>query len=153
MTDCCNNRVQILDGNLKYKRHISYHSMVKPCDVKLTPDEVYVLGDSQEQSTHCFQIFTFMGEKIRSTILNGIPDGVRCHGFCINTDRNVIVIDDATSQIKFFTKEGNLFETINTLSGTSSECEHPFGVAWIGKRKLVVISGDFWHSLEIYYCI
>ena len=153
VTDCRNNRVQILDGNLKYKRHISHHSMLKPCDVKLTPDEVYVLGDNQEQSTYCIYIFTHMGEKLRSTILNGIPYGVRCRGFCIDPYGNIIIIDNATQQIKFFTKEGNLFETMNTFSGTSSECGHPFGVAWIGKQKLVVISGDFWHSLEIYYCI
>ena len=153
VTDCRNNRVQILDGNLKYKRHISHHSMLKPCDVKLTSDEVYVLGDSPEQSTNCFHIFTLMGEKIQSTFLNGIPNGVRCREFCVDNHGNIIITDNATHQIKFFTKEGNLFETMDTFSGTLSECEHPFGVAWIGKQKLVVISGDFWHSLEMYYFI
>ena len=33
-----NNLVQILDGNLEHKSHISHHSMLKPRDVKLTPD-------------------------------------------------------------------------------------------------------------------
>ena len=99
VADFGNNRMQILDGNLQYKRHISHHSMLRPCDVKLRPDEVYVFGDSPEESTHCIHIFTRMGEKIRSIILNGIPNTMQYRGFCLDTYGNVIIIDYANSQI------------------------------------------------------
>ena len=149
VADFGNDRVQILDGNLQYKRHISHHSMLKPCDVKLTPDEVYVLGVSPEQCTYCIHIFTHMGEKLRSVVLNGIPNSVRCRGFCIDTYGNIIIIDSGNSQIKFFTKEGNVFEKLDSFGGGSSK--PLFGVAWMGKQKLVVISGDYYYSLEVYF--
>ena len=104
VADYGNNRVQILNGNFQYKRHISHHSMLKPFDVKLTPDEVYVLGESPEQSTHCIHIFTLMGEKLQSIILTGIPNSMHCRGLCVDTCGNVIIIDSTTSQIKLFAK-------------------------------------------------
>ena len=44
--DSYNHRVQVLDNDLHYQRHISHHSMRQPRDVKLTPEEVYVLSSS-----------------------------------------------------------------------------------------------------------
>ena len=144
ITDFGNNRVQILDSNLQYKRHISHHSMLKPCDVKLTPDEGYVLGDSLEQSSNCMHIFTHMGEKLRFVILNWIPNRLRCRGFCVDTFKKAIVIENATPQVKFFTKGGNLFETMNILGDT-------IGVAWMTNQKLVILSRySFDNILEIY---
>ena len=148
VADFGNDRVQILDVNLQYKRHISHHSMLKPCDVKLTPDEVYVFGDFPEQSTYCIHIFTHMGEIIRSVVLNEIPNSVRCRGFCIDTYRNIIIIDSGNSHIKFFTKEGNVFGKLESFGGGSFNLL--FGVAWMGEHKLVVISGDYYCDLEIY---
>ena len=145
--DYSNYHIKILDGNLIYKRHISHYSMLKPCGVKLISDEVYVLGDCPKQSYYCFHIFTHMGEKLRSTFFNGIPNGVRCRGFCVDNHGNIAVTDHNTQQIKFFTKEGNIFETMNTLSGSSDKSVYPFGIAWIGKKKLVVVSRNMF---EIY---
>ena len=151
VADFGNNRVQILDGNLQYKRHISHHSMLRPCDVKLIPDEIYVLGDSPEQSTHCIHIFTHMGEKLRSIVLNGIPNSVRCRGFCIDTFGDVIIIDNASHQIKFFTKEGNLFETMNIFSNETGCLDEIIGVAWMTNQKLVVLRKEStFKRLEIY---
>ena len=150
VADFGNNRVQILDCNLQYKRHISHHSMLKPCDIKLTPDEVYVLGDSPEQSTHYIHVFTHMGDKLRSVILNGIPNSMRCSSFCVDTCGNIIIIDDVTSQIKFFAKEENLCETMAITGRFSSEYKHPIGVAWMINQKLVVLSKYFNDILEIY---
>ena len=151
VADFGNNRVQILDRKLQYKRHISHHSMVKPSHVKLSLDEVYVLGDSPEQSTHCIHTFTHMGEKLRSVILNGIPNCMRCRGFCIDTGGNVIITDDATSQIKFFTKEGNLFQTMDTFGKIAGSSEVLIGVAWMTNHKLIVLSTHICNRLEIYY--
>ena len=139
VADFGNNRVQILDGNLQYKRHIFHYSMLNPCYLKLVADEVYVSGDSPEQSTNCIHIFTHMGEKLRSVILNVIPNSVRCRGFCIDTYGNVIITDNATHQIKFFTKEGNLFKTMDTFSMEARFMDEIIGVAWMANQKLVVL--------------
>ena len=95
VADFGNNRIQILDDNLQYKRHISHHSMLKPCNIKLTPaDEVYVLGFDFD-SIH---VFTHMGKKLQSVILDGIPNSMRYRGFCVDTFGNIIIIDDTTSK-------------------------------------------------------
>ena len=146
VADFANNRVQILDGNLQYKRHISHHSMLKPCDVKLTPDEVYVLGDSPEQSTHCIYIFTHMGEKLRSFILNVKPYSLS-YGFCVDTYGNVVIFESGNSQIKFFTKVGILFQTMDTVPDISGYYKSLAGVAWMTNQKLVVVSENMF---EIY---
>ena len=44
VADCWNNRVQIRDRDLYYERQISDHSLYHPVDVKLMPEEVYVLA-------------------------------------------------------------------------------------------------------------
>ena len=62
VADCGNNRVQILDSNFQYKRHISHHSMVNPCYLKLTSDKVYVI-DLPNPPTYRINIFTHMGDK------------------------------------------------------------------------------------------
>ena len=148
VADFGDNRVQILDCSLQYKRHISHHSMLKPCDVKLTPDEVYVLGDGPWKSTNCIHIFTYMGEKLRSIFLNVFPKRMQCRQFCVDTCGNVIVIDDATQQIRFFTKGGDLFETMDTFGGIPDQL---IGVAWMNKHKLVAVSSkSVWTRLEIY---
>ena len=150
VADFGNNRVQILDCNLQYKRHISHHSMLKPCDIKLTPDEVYVLGDSPEQSTYCIHIFTHMGEKLRSVVLNGIPNSMQSRGFCVDTCGNVLIMDDVTYQFKLFTKEGN-FEGMYRFGGENN-FKGLKKVAWMTKQKLVVIAGCYCGLLRIYYC-
>ena len=147
VADFINNRVQILDGNFQYKRHISHHSMLKPCDVKLTSDEVYVLGYSPELSTYCIHIFTHMGEKIHSFILNVKPQYSLSYGFCVDTYGNVVIFESGNSQIKFFTKEGILFQTMDTIPDISGYYKSLDGVAWMTNQKLVVVSKNM---LEIY---
>ena len=43
VADCINHRIQILDDSLHFQREITHQTMQYPYDVKLTPDEVYVL--------------------------------------------------------------------------------------------------------------
>ena len=69
VTDLCRHRIQILDGDLNYKRQISHYSMVLPCDVKLTADEVFVLCLNPLHSRYCILVFSQIGFKLRSIIL------------------------------------------------------------------------------------
>ena len=124
--------------------------MLNPRDVKPTPDEVYVLEVGPEQSIQRIHIFTNMGEKLRSFLLDTIPNSVRCWGFCIDTYGNVIAIDNATHQIKFFTREGNLFQTMDTTTTIRYHFKHLIGLAWMSNQKLIVLSKSFRNRLEIF---
>ena len=43
VADSNNHRIQVLDNSLRIQRRITHETMIEPCDIKLTPDEVYVL--------------------------------------------------------------------------------------------------------------
>ena len=68
VADCNNNRIQILDDSLHFQREITHKAMKQPNDVKLTPDEVYVLCGISP----CILVFSHEGEKIRQLITRGM---------------------------------------------------------------------------------
>ena len=86
VADCDNNRIQILDDSLHFQRFITHQTMKLPVDVKLTPDEVYVLcWDSP-----CILVFFHAGEKIRSLFTWGTGMQIgRAFFFCL--DRKQII--------------------------------------------------------------
>ena len=106
VTDRINNRVQILDSELHYQRHISHLSMKLPIDVKLTPDEVFVLC----QCSPCLKVFSYTGDLIRSLFTHGSirMQVINPIFFCLDTDGNLLLCDCEDHQIKIFSKEGIL---------------------------------------------
>ena len=60
VADFYNNRVQILDGNLHYQRHLSLDSSTLSRDIKLTQDEVYILCRRFQfiPSSPCIKVFS-----------------------------------------------------------------------------------------------
>ena len=91
VTDCNNNRVQILSEGLHYQRHISHHSMTRPYDIKLTDFEVCVLT----ANSPCVHIFKYSGEKIRS-LIKSRDIGMHIfysYSFCLDADKNFIISD------------------------------------------------------------
>ena len=104
VTDRNNSRVQILNSKLHYQRHISHHSMRYPCDVKLTPDEVYILCETSPY----VEVFSYTGDLKRSLITSGDPAMLRIHPFffCLDADGHLLLTDNSDHQIKIFSKEG-----------------------------------------------
>ena len=68
VADTHNNRIQILDSYLRFKRRIYHESIRYPCDVKLTLNEVYILAEDGYRGV---RVFTYAGEWIRSLITVG----------------------------------------------------------------------------------
>ena len=62
VADCSNHRIQILDDSLHFQREITHRTMEHPRDVKVTPDEVYVLC----AVSPCILVFSHAGEKYDS---------------------------------------------------------------------------------------
>ena len=110
VADRDNNRVQILNSDLHYQRHISHHSMTHPSDVKLTTDEVFVLC----QSFPCVNVFSYIGDLIRSLITRGSSIGIRASPsfLCLDADGHLLLSENITGWIKIFSKEGTLLHTL-----------------------------------------
>ena len=149
VADRNNHRIQILDSDLFYQRHISHHSLKRPCDVQLTPNEVYTLSDI---NSPCIHLFTKAGEIIRSLITSGYDLGMQVNHpsfFCLDSDGNLFISDRIADQIKIFSKDGALLQTIGERGHEVGMFKYPCGIALIN-LKLVVVSLNPKCGLQIF---
>ena len=147
VTDYNNNRIQILNSDLYYLRHISHLSMLRPRDIKLTPVEVFVLC----QSSPCVSVFSYSGDLLRSLITRGIGMQVRDPlFFSLDSDCNLLLSDTSSSQIEIFSKEATLLHTLGRQGHEVGMLHYPHGVALTNKQTLVVVSRNKDYGLQIY---
>ena len=145
-TDHCKDRIQITDSSLQYQRSISHHSMSKPCDIKLTPNEVYVLSD---RDNPCVHVFTYTGEKIRSLITHGIGLQVTNPTFlCLDTNNNLFVSD--LLKVRIFSKVGTLLHTLGGQGQEVGKFGYLGGIVQTNNLKLVVVSWNTNYRLQIF---
>ena len=158
VTDSNRHCVQILDGDLNYKRQISHYSMRWPCDVKLNADEIFVLCLNPLHSRYCILVFNQMGFRLRSIILRGLNIFSLKHFFpypvlCLDSFGSFIISDSKTHEVKFFTKEGTLFQKLGEFGEYPGLFCHITGLTLTANHKLIVVShyGDF--RLQIFSCV
>ena len=151
IADCSNNRIQILDAFLHFQREITYQSMQSPRDVKVTPDEVYVLCND----SRCILVFSHAGEKIRSLITWGYEIGVQigaANFFFLDRKQNLLFSDWLNHQIRIFSKEGTHIHTIGEPGHEVGMFYNPKGIALTKNLKLVNVSSNLNCSLQIFSC-
>ena len=148
VADFCNNRIQIFDSNLHYQRHISHHSLRKPLDVKLTPEEVFVLCETSP----CIIVFSLTGDLTRSLILHSDIGMQDCNPsfFCLDANCNLLLSDRLNLQTRIFSKEGTLLYTFGQFGHKVGISLLPQGIAITNNLKLVIVSRNIYYSLQIY---
>ena len=143
------NRVQIIDDSLHMKRAITHQTMRNPLDVKLTPDEVYVLC----VGSPCILVFSHAGEKKRSLITQGMGMKIgSAFFFCLDTDRNLLFCDWENHQVRIFTKEGTHLCSIGQPGDKVGMFYFPRGIVLTKTRKLAIVSHNNNYSLQIFSC-
>ena len=149
VADCQNNRIQILDDSLHFQRLITHLAMKSPCDVKLTPDEVYVLC----RYSPCILVFSHAGEKIRSLITRGIGLQIgSADFFCLDIKQNLLISDFQDNQIRIYSKEGTHLHTIGELGHEVGMFHCPKGIVLTKNLKLIILSWNNNYRLQIYSC-
>ena len=154
VADFFNNRVQILNCNLHYQRHLSHHSLRRPRDIKLTQDEVYILCNKYpsryRDSCPCIKVFSYCGVLIRSlnTCKRNYCDINRPFFFCLDANSNLLFSDD--SQIRIFSKEGTLLHTLGESGHGVGMFQDFGGIALTENRKLIVVSLKDNYRLQIF---
>ena len=147
VTDRNNDRLQILDSDLHYQRHISHHSMKLPIDVKLAQDEVYILSKT---SPHV-KVFSFTGDLIRSLVT---APSYRMHVdtpfFCLDANSNLLLCDHLEHQIKIFSNEGALLHTLGNYGHEVGMFVYPKGITLSNNQKLIIVSQNRNYSLQIF---
>ena len=143
IADRDNNRIQILDSSLHPIREVTHPSMYKPCDVKLTTDEMYVLSRSIPP---CVHVFNHTGHKIRSLTC----EGAQPFFFCLDTKKNLFISDWKSQQIKIFSNEGALLHTIGKPGNRVGKFSGIHGLALTSNLKLVTVSWNCNYRLQIF---
>ena len=150
VADSRNNRIQILDDSLHFQRSITHQTMQHPYDVKLTPDEVFVLCPVSP----CVLVFSHAGEKIRSLVTRGGMAGQigSANFFCLDKKQNLLISDVWNNQVRIFSKEGTHLHSIGQPVQQAGMLFCPQGIVLTKNLKLVIVSWNINYALQIYSC-
>ena len=140
VADRSNHRIQILDDSLHFQREITHQRMQYPCDVKLTPDEVYVLCNNRY-----IYVLTYTGNMIRSFNIQPGYNFLITYFFCLDAEQNIIV-RDWYNNIRIQTKEGTLLHNIQKPQDSG----YLKGIALTKNLKIVTVYNDAPNQLTIY---
>ena len=148
VADWNNHRIQILDDSLHFQRFITHGTMKQPRDVKLTPDEVYVLYDDSP----CILVFSYAGKKIRSLITRGYGMQIGSpRFFCLDRKHNLLISDWNNRQVRIFSKEGTHLHKIGEHGHLIGMFNYLNGIVLTENLKLIIVSNDI-NGLQIFYC-
>ena len=149
VADCRNNRIKILDDSLHFQREITHQTMEYPLDVKLTPDEVYVLCNVSP----CILVFSHAGEKIRQLITGGMGMQIGlAYFFCLDRKQNLLISDWSNEEVRIFSKEGAHLHTIGEHGQGIGMFALPRGIVLTKNLKLIVVSHNTDYKLQIFSC-
>ena len=157
VAEVSNHRIQILDDSLHFQRFITHQTMKCPYDVKLTPDEVYVLCECSPS----ILVFSHAGEKIRSLITQatGMQIGMltrmqigTAYYFCLDRKQNLLISDWDNHEVRIFSKEGTHLHTIGKKGHGVGMFRSPQGIVLTKNLKLIIVSINKNYRLQIYSC-
>ena len=107
VADYFNNRIAVLNSELKLVREIGKGKLVCPSDVKINKNNIFVADNSKINNMH---IFTESGVIIRSFIKLDKRTGLIY--LCLDLYNNIIVSDYSSKSIQIYTTNGELIHKI-----------------------------------------
>ena len=127
VADHNNNRIAVLNLELKLVREIGKGKLKFPHDVKINNNNIFVADKNKINNIH---IFTKSGDKIRSFIK--LDNGTGYVYFCLDLNNNIIISDFVNKSIQIFTIEGELMHKIVCKS-------YPAGIAVDDNNNIIFV--------------
>ncbi|KAI6661914.1 E3 ubiquitin-protein ligase TRIM71-like [Oopsacas minuta] len=115
VADSSNNRIAVLSSDLEYIREIGKDKLIKPCDVKINNNNIFVADNNEINNIH---IFSKSGDLLKSFIK--LENGRGYISLCFDLYNNIIISDYMGKSINIFTKDGQLIHKI--------KCNYPTGI-------------------------
>ena len=150
VVDFFDNRVVVMDCELRFKHSIQHFTMTYPCDVKTLNDEVYVLSSEDDPCLHVFHKF---GSKLRSLITRGEGSDFQVEKgscFCLDKQNNILIGDYMAKRIKVFSPAGILLHTLGGSQDEDKEIQ-PRGIIVTLNNRIVCSSEYTKFRLHIFY--
>ena len=139
VADRGNDRIVVMNTDLKHKRYIKHQTMTRPIDVKVNNNKLYVLS---YQDSPCLHVFSLSGEKISSLItldVKGNAQVIRCYSFCFNKKQNIFMSDNGAGNIKVFSQEGALLHSLGDTQDRDKTIK-PHGITLTDSNNIVCTS-------------
>ena len=130
VADCGNNRIAILNSELKLVRKIGKDKLRYPLDVKINKNTIFVADNNEINNIH---IFTKSGDIIRSFIK--LENGTVFNRFCFDLNNNIIVSDSINKLVQIYTINGELIHKIVCN-------DHPRGIAVDDNNNIICACYD-----------
>ena len=135
--DTENNRLQVFDNDLQFKRVFVQGKVKHPDDVKVRDMQVYVL----DKSDPCLHIFSLGEISIANIISQGPGRDVESSFFFTLDSSGCIVLGDHDRHcLKVFTPSGKLARCIGRPNSKTGEFCLPLGVAYSQDDQMAVVS-------------
>ena len=148
IADWGNNRICIHDPDLDHLRNITHPSLLRPRDVKVSHDRLYVLCPHYNP---CMLVLTLDGDELHSLITCGEGmDVLDPEFFCLDLLNNFVISDWSSHSIRVFSPEGNLLHTIGREGHQQGMFSYPKGVAVTPNARLVCVSWNKNYGLQIF---
>ena len=130
VADYNNNRIAVLNSELKLVREIGKGKLVHPRDVKINKNNIFVADNNKINNIH---IFTESGVIIRSFIK--LDKGTGYIYLCLNFNNNIIVSDSSSNSIQIYTISGELIHRIVCKN-------YPNGIAVDNNNNIICVCED-----------
>ena len=149
VADCSNNRIVVMNTDLKHKRYIKHQTMTSPVDVKVNNNKLYVLS---YHDSPCLHVFSLTGEKISSLITSDIWGNYQvrqCYSFCFDKKQNILMADYTAGNIKVFSQEGALLHSLGDTQDRDKTIK-PYGITLTDSNNIICTSPDTKFRLHIF---
>ena len=147
--DTGNNRICIHDPDLNDLSNITFQSMSRPWDLKISHDRLYVLCPDNNP---CMLVLTLEGDLLHSFIACGEGmDVLYPYFFCLDSLNNFVISYYGSHSIRVFSPEGSLLHTIGREGHQPGMFSEPTGVSITPNNRLVCVSCNKNYGLQIFY--
>ena len=140
VSDCLNNRIQILSKDFRFKSQFDKDILKSPLDVKLSKEYIFIL----DVSNPCLHLFNYNHILQKSVISRG--KGMQVidpWNFFIDRTDNILISDCGSNSIYIFDKE---FQLIHKISVSSN----PKGITVDKRGRVIVVCRAENNCLQIF---
>ena len=130
VADCNNNRLAVLNSELKLVREIGKGKLKHPRDVKINNNNIFLADNNETNNIH---VFNKSGDIIRDFIK--LEAGTLYIYMCFDLYNNIIVSDCDSESIQIFTIDGHLIHKIICKS-------NPRGIAVDNNNNIICVCDD-----------
>ena len=140
VSDCYNNRIQILSRKFLFISQFGKDTLKKPRDVKVSKEYIFVLDESDP----CLHLFNYNHILQKSVISRGKGmQVINPYFFFIDQTDNILISDYGSDSIRIFNKE---FQLIHKISVSPN----PMGITVDKRGRVIVVCWAENNCLQIF---